>query len=311
MGFLDWLSRREKPRTGPYAEASFFHIPDRDYFGWYATSPDGGFTLTWRDANDEGTHGGARASGMGRYFLLAGDAIIAEGQIERPNDGKVASDGTFILNDWRFNSELGGAFCAFRADGSPIVSQRFTANLLNNGLSANGRLAVCQTCNSHTDDASVLAVFDLTQGREIVRWKPESGWAESYAFADDGQSIRLCYPGGASLAYSLDGRFLDRDLWIERSLGRGDLAVIQQLIDSEDKKPSAELARRLVAGIDVALKATSDDHICAWAYKLRGISLEAEKNWPEALRSYDLALGLDPKIGVKRRADALRKASNK
>jgi hypothetical protein len=232
---------------------------------------------------------------MGRYFLLAGDAIIAEGQIERPNDGKVASDGTFILNDWRFNSELGGAFCAFRADGSPIVSQRFTANLLNNGLSANGRLAVCQTCNSHTDDASVLAVFDLTQGREIVRWKPESGWAESYAFADD----------------SLDGRFLDRDLWIERSLGRGDLAVIQQLIDSEDKKPSAELARRLVAGIDVALKATSDDHICAWAYKLRGISLEAEKNWPEALRSYDLALGLDPKIGVKRRADALRKASNK
>lgn len=311
MGFLDWLSRREKPRTEPYAEASFFHIPDRDYFGWYATSPDGLFTLTWRDANDEGTHGGARANGMGRYYLLTGGAIVAEGQMERPNDGKVANDGSFILNDWRFSAELGGVFFAFRADGSPVVSERFTANLLNNGISANGRLAVCQTCNSDTDDASVLAVFDLVQGREIARWRPESGWAASYAISDDGRSLRLRYPDGASLAYSLDGTFLDRDLWIERGLGRGDLGVIQQLIDSEDKKPSAELARRLVTGIDAALKGTRDDHIRAWAYKLRGICLEAEGKWPEALRSYDLALGLDPKIGVKRRADALRKASNK
>lgn len=310
MGLLSWLNGKEKPSEQGYADGSFFRIPSRDYFGWFATSPDGRYTITWCDSNVEGTHSGDRAFGMGRYYLLDSAAIIAEGWIERPNDGKVANDGTFVLNDWRFTANLSGVFCAFRADGNSIATTCFTANLYNNGLSANGRLAVCQTCNSPTDDGAILAVFDLTNGTEIARWIPESGWAASYEFPQDGRTVRLCYPGGGSFAYSLHGEFLDRDRWIEWSLSAGNLAVVERLIEEADRKPSGELARRLIDGIDVSLDTRSpgDEHARAWAFKLRGICLESGGNALDALRCYDEALQLDPKIGVKRRADALRKA---
>jgi len=310
MGLLDWLRSKEAAQTEAHADGEFFQIPARKFFGWFRRSPDDRYVITWLDANEDGTRGGARSSGKGRYYLLDGSQIIAEGYLERPNDGKAANNGTFIFNDWKFSADLSGEFHAFRADGSSIISKSFSANLYNNGLAASGRVAVCQTCNSPTEDGSILAVFDLDAGAEIARWVPEWGWAESYAFPEDGQTLRLCYPGGGSFAYSLQGAFLDRERWIQWSLARGNLAVVDKLLDEADKKPSADLAARLIAGTEVALatRRPGDEHTRAWAYKLRGMCLEAQAKPSEALHDYELALKLDAKIGVKRRADALRKA---
>lgn len=50
-----------------------------------------------------------------------------------------------------------------------------------------------------------------------------------------------------------------------------------------------------------------DPRTRALALKLKGSCLEVLGDYPGALRSYDSALALDPKIGVKRRADRMRK----
>src|SRR3546814_4600282 len=86
--------------------------------------------------------------------------------MERPNDGKVADDGTFILNDWGSRDALAGTFMAFARDGRPILKRDYAANRLNNGLSPDGGLAVCQTANAPgSPDSSLLTVFDLTEAR--------------------------------------------------------------------------------------------------------------------------------------------------
>lgn len=309
MGIINWLRGKPAAAAGAFTDGDFLRIPTRNYYGWFSASPNGRYAITWRDSNDEGTQGGARPSGMGRYFLIDGTAIIAEGRVERPNDGKVADNGTFVLNDWGFSGDLAGVFHAFRADGSRILAQDFTANLYNNGLSADGHLAVCQTCNSSSGDASVLALFDLTAGTELARWIPESGWAQSYIFPDDGQTVQLCYLGGVSFSYALDGTFIDRERWIAWSLTQGSLSVVNRLLDTSENQPTPGLANRLIAAIDVALATTSDEHNRAWAYKMRGICLEAAGSPREALRCYDEALKLNPKVGAKRRADALRKST--
>jgi tetratricopeptide (TPR) repeat protein len=41
----------------------------------------------------------------------------------------------------------------------------------------------------------------------------------------------------------------------------------------------------------------------AWGQKLRGMCLEAQNDQARALSCYEKALALDPKIGLKRRAD--------
>ena len=122
MGVLDWITgtgRKTVAAKGGSSSggsaryeitAGLIFINGRDFVGSYSRSPNGRFILAWRDANDAGTRGGARANGHGRYILIDGDAIVAEGRVERPNDGKVADTGVFILNDWLFFSERLEAF---------------------------------------------------------------------------------------------------------------------------------------------------------------------------------------------------------
>jgi hypothetical protein len=84
----------------------------------------------------------------------------------RPNDGKVEDNGVFILSDWGSIETLNGTFAAFCPDGTPILSRKLKANLFNNGLSPDGRWAVCQTANAPSDDSGRLFVFDLALGRK-------------------------------------------------------------------------------------------------------------------------------------------------
>jgi hypothetical protein len=321
MGIFNWLFRRASvsdpdetaaeptaPKRGLFED--FLDLPARNFFGRCTHSPNGRYTLGWRDANDAGSHGGARSRGLGRFILLDGRNVLAEGQMARPNDGKVANNGTFILNDWEFTGGLSGIFSAFRSNGAKILSRRFEANLYNNGLASDGRFAVCQTCNSpDPEDGSVLVVFDLNLGIEIAAWYPESGWASAYEFPSNNDTVRLRYPDGSAYIYSLDGKFIDRRSWIETELGKGNLHLVERLLKAAENGVSAKLANRLTFGIDVALcgDAAADSKTRAWGLKLRGMCLEAQSDAVQALSCYEAALALDPKIGVKRRVDQLRK----
>lgn len=324
MGILTWLfgdrSPKERARsnadaqegvTHRFGSAEFLEIPSRNFFGLCSRSSDGHYTLVWRDGNDAGTGGGARHSGQGRYILLEGDRIVAEGRMARPNDGKVANNGVFILNDWEFSAELSGTFFALRPDGRQLLSRKFHANLFNNGLSADGHLAVCQTCNSpDTADSSILTVFDLVSLTEVASWRPESGWANFYEFPAGGRTIRLGYPTGGGFDYSISGDFIGRERWIDTQLESGNLMLVETLLKEAGEDPPLGLVERLIASIVTTLRSGSraDNRTKAWALKLLGMCYEAKSSPTQALTAYEQALSLDPKIGVKRRAQQLRTA---
>jgi hypothetical protein len=284
-------------------------IPALDFFGPYRRSPNGRFRLAWRDG--DGNRGGARDHGKGHYVLIDRDRVVARGRMERPNDGKVADNGNFILNDWGFTTELSGTFRAFRGDGSPILAQSFAANLFNNGLSTDGALAACQTCGSASEsDSTVLAIFDLARGVERARFRAESGWADTYQFAGDQQVIQLGYSnGGGEFAYTLDGAFVDRDKWISTRLEQGDLYMVRTLLNEAGGKPDDALAARLLAAIDrgLAHHTQRDERSQASGWRLRGEVLEARASTVEAIACYEKAVGFDPKVGVKRRLDQLKR----
>jgi hypothetical protein len=319
MGLLTWLFGAKRSTDNLDQTRSVrlrlddwtVHIEGTSFVGRYAKSPNGRYTLIWRDGNDEGTCGGARESGHGRYMLIDGDNIRCEGRTERPNDGLVSDIGLFILNDWHFTTgELKGTFCAFRPNGDELIRRRFNANLLNSGLARDGTHAVCQTCNSDDpDDSAVLVVFDLEAGEELFRWRAESGWAKGYEFSDDGSRIVLIYPEGRKYAYSLSGDFLDRSLWIDDALGRGDLHTIGHVMREAGSGLNPDLAKRMVSAIDIGLLSVRDDDIStrSYALRLKGECLDGLGQFEAALGVYEMALRIDPKIGVKRRAEKIRK----
>lgn len=277
-------------------------IPELDMIGERATSPDGRYTLVWRDR-----YWMDGAPVEGRYLLLDRDTVAVDGKMERPQDGKVADNGTFILNDWGDSQQLSGTFQAFRCDGSPIVSRSYSANLLNNGLSRDGRLAVCQTCNApRSPDSSILTLFDLAAGAEVASWTPESGWAKAYEFPEDGSRVRMLRGDRPSLNYSLTGEFLDRRLWLEDEVRRGTLYVIRRAL-GEGEGATGLTFEDLRAGVQRAL-AAGDERVEAEAWRLLGEIEESAGDAGAALDAYEKALAVNPRIGVAKRAAALRKA---
>jgi tetratricopeptide (TPR) repeat protein len=313
MGILNWLTDKGSaaPQQTPAADApvdgddpfsSVIHIEALDFIGMCARSPSKRFTLAWVD-------GGPDQARAGRYLLLDGERLIVEGKMARPNDGKVTDTGLFILNDWGSMETLNGTFAAFGPDGRKLVSRKFSANLYNNGLSPDGRFAVCQTANAPGKDGNLLTLFDLQAGKPINAWQPESGWASYYEFPADSQTIRLGYRDRGAFAYGFDGTFLDRMKWLAAGLQNGDIFILEKILAESEDQPGPDLAAQLLAVIHVALAGLRKDDAKTRArlLKSRGICLEALAEVKQALAAYDEALTLDPKVGVKRRADQLRK----
>lgn len=302
----NWLTGSKDTPHGTTEEefdfGSTIHIASHDFIGLRARSPSGRFTLAWAD-------GGPDQLRIGRYLLLDGKRVIVEGRMPRPNDGAVTDGGVFILNDWGALETLSGTFHAFGADGKSLVSRHFMANLFNNGVSVDGRFAACQTANAPGADGNRLTVFDLRAGREIGSFQPESGWAKDYEFLPETRRIRLLYQDGGAFYYGFEGAFVDRMKWLAFGLTQGNIFVIETLLEEMDSKPSPELARQVLPAIDVALGELRADDARARARLLRsrGTCLEALAELRQALFCYDEALHLDPKVGVKRKADALRR----
>lgn len=277
-------------------------LPELDLVGERATSPDGRFVLVWSDrhwADDEPVGG--------RFVLIDDGAVILDRRMARPHDGKVAADGTFILNDWGDSDTLSGTFHAFRSNGSTILSRAYSANLLNNGLSGDGRLAVCQACNAPgSPDGSILTLFDLERGAETAAWVAESGWARAYDFPEGGKRVRMLRGDRPALDYSLSGEFLDRRLWLEDEVRRGTLYVIRKAL-AEGEAATGLSHEDLRAGLRQALQ-EGDERFEAEAWRLLG-EIEEDSGEPRAaLEAYERALAVNPKVGVAKRAAALRKS---
>ena len=223
----------------------------------------------------------------------------------RPEDGRVANNGNFIIDDWEEANVLGGSFVAFDRTGREIIRRHFNANLFNNGLSPDGRFAACHTCNSYDpDDSSVLAVFDLSTCRELAHWRAESGWPNFYEFSDDGKTVGLGYKGLGTFRHSLTGDFIDREIWIEACLTKGEygttILMVQSLIKAAGEELSRELATRLISSLDRIDPqfGMADAQWRALALKLRGTCLEVCADAKAALACYERALALIQKSAL-------------
>ncbi len=277
-------------------------VREIDFIGQCATSPNGRFTLLWQDRaiiND--SYRG------GRYVLIDDGHVVLDEQMARPQDGKITDEGVCILNDWGSGDELSGTFRAFASDGHTLMVRSFAANLYNNGLSGDGRLAVCQTCNAPgSPDSNILCVFDLAAGREVACWTPESGWADGYEFPASGDRVRMLRRDREPIDYSLEGAFIDRRKWYGDEVGRGTYYVIREALKAGGAITGLTL-EQLREGAKTAA-GNADERFKADTLRLLGEIEEQAGDARAALAAYEEALAINPRIGVAKRAAALRKA---
>lgn len=322
MGLLDFIfGRRSKvgvaplsalPGTSP-CEDRYFTLAKPHWFGPCSRSPNGRWLISWRDADIDGNRGGHRSSGKGAYLLYDTQTkeVVVQGRLERPNHGHVADNGTFVLEDWLFVDDLAGTFYAFAIQGQVLLKRKLTANLASNAISPNGKYAVCQTNNSATEDGFSLFLFDLESGEELFHAQPCAGWTMDYTI-DEAQSEVIAHIKDlGTFRYDRNGHFLDSALLEEARLHKGDFSTTIMTAERilQHTNPTTERVREILAAVQRARKqgADNDNGWKATALKVQGLAHEALGEVPQAIRIYEQALAINPKIGVKRRLTALQK----
>lgn len=287
-----------------------------DFFGRAHLSPNNRWIVGCNDSDGVGK-GGHREAGNGRVILVdySSDQVIHEQScFARPMDAAVSNTGSYIVQDGGFGSALTGDVVAIGVDGNERHRRRYSANVYNIGLSQCGRYAAVQTANAPSDDGNLLEVLDLDCGTTLFAVQPATGWADKYSFEVDAEgrlkALGVEHKGLGSFTYSASGEFQDVQEFQAAQLEKGDYAT--KLMAARDLlKTAATLdnARKTLSTADSALAGGAKDRPdwSSIAHRVRGESYEVLGQLPEALAAYEIALSLNPKVGVQKRAVALRK----
>ena len=324
MGIFDWLFKKKEadvPRAGVIKASlqtveltkSFMHVSSIDYGGLYRQSKSKKWAISWRDSDPNAGRGGQRESGFGEFVLadLASDVVSAHGKMQRPNNGSVADNGSFSLEDWHFGNTLSGTFSVFDNKGTRIVIKELTANILDSGISRNGKLAFCATANSKTEHSYKIFLFDLETGEELFAVTPRTGGIETYGFDEDRKLLIADVKGVGKFRYDRNGNFVDAESLDKANLGSSDYSRIIRATEKILGEPdvSQESAQEILEAVNRARSMGADANPAykPTALKVQGFAHEALGEHREAIQMYEEAIALNPKIGVKRRLDALKK----
>ncbi len=293
---------------------SIVEIPSIGFFGPYAESPNLDYLIAWSDFDPSYEVGGYRKMGHGSYVLVKNGNVICSGQLERPNDGQVANNGTFVLADWLFGDGLKSIFYTFSSNGNKIIHHTFSANMLNTGLSESGQFAVVQLANSDSDDGGCLAFFDLFQKELLWKQVPIPGWANSYQFNDETKRLGLIFQDKGIYEYTYDGVFADSARWdedrIKYASGFELVSIAQEKLKQfSDTRLKQEDADDILNILKRALKTNLNKYPNeqAKAYRVIGEVYETLGDVSMAIEMYEKAIKLDPKVGVKRQLEKLKK----
>jgi hypothetical protein len=333
MGLLGWMLRRAVLRyifrsghTGGSAglkvkrqdgnatfDGKVFELKDPCWWGFGSRSPNGRWMISWIESDIESGQGGNRKRGKGAYLLydLTENRVVKRGRLERPNNGHVADNGIFLLEDWLLGGALQGMLYAFSPTGRVLLKRKFTANLATSGISKTGKYAVCQTCNSETADSGSLFLFDLRSGKQLFSASPDAGWTNDYDVDEENVEVVAHIQDVGAFHYDRNGVFIDAARLREESLESRDCFAALRAAEEYLSEPSLtqERGHKIVKALDRALNQVPaiDVRWQAEFLKWKGMAHEALGETIDALSAYERALAINPKIGVKRRAAALAK----
>lgn len=294
-------------------DGNIFQLKNPPWWGFGSRSSNGRWMISWIESDIEGDQSGRYERGKGAYLLydLTKSRIVKKGRLERPNNGHVADNGIFLLEDWLLGGGLQGRLYGFAPTGEVLLRRQFTANIATSAISKTGKYAVCQTCNSETEDSGSLFLFDLQTGKQLFSASPEAGWTTDYDIDEEGVEVIARIRDVGAFRYDRNGVFIDAARFREQSLqGKDPFAALRAAEDYLSQSSlTEERSRQILKALDRVLDQVPEVDIKWQAefLKWKGIAHEGLGETADALNAYERALSINPKVGVKRRAAALAK----
>lgn len=294
----------------------FLSLIEPHFFGQFHRSENGKYIIGWNDYDPASEIGGYRESGYGCFMLIEENKIILKGQIQRPNDGKVANNGNFVIADWLFGGDLNGIFYTFNKEGKFIIQQKVNANILNTSISPSGNYAIFQTANNNEDgDGNKLFLFKLNPVKLFWKLSPPF-WATNYFFDEESNILKLEHDHQERYKFSFKGEFLDQEKYYTNRLKLAtgyELLTItkEKYVDLQNQNATSEKYLEIIPLFQKVVKSNISDYTKAQAYRMMGEVYLNNKDKNAAIQSFENALTYNPNVGIKRLYEKLKKENDK
>lgn len=273
-----------------------------------ARSPDGRYLVG--ASNGYVDERGQQHRGACALKDMRSGVLCFKHSITRGNNPHVSNDGRVVIEDWK-DDNLTGALISFDRSGKRLWARHFKANIFTSDLSADGRRAFVSTCNSdHEPHSGKTFLLDASTGDTI--WTRE-GWGD---VSFDGNSLvaELDDADGSKNRFPFDDHGKLPPAYHQASVrtrGRKEsgqywsvLPRVQAALTGAS--PDFATAKRLLAEFD-GKEEDIPESSRARLLRFRGEVAEQEGDTVAAIDFWRQALTLDPKVGIRRRYEALSK----
>jgi len=281
------------------------HRSPEDIAGFYGTevrSPDGHYILVFADSyTDNGR------TIKGKVALIRDQSLQFKKSVQRPMEAVVSTTGIVVCCDATSLDELAGKFYCWDAEGNVLFSRTTSANLGTCAISSDSAIAVFDTYGSPTEDANCLFIVDIGQKAIMHQFERPYPYTTIQINTAD-RTLLLTDAYGFKFICNFEGEQINREAFEQQILTQG--TVVQKLGFFEEK-PMQEKSKdqRYLNWLKAALTNEEALHVFgkAWIYRRMGEWYEAADDAPNAIGSWEKALAINPKIGIKRKMEDLKK----
>ena len=243
----------------------------------------------------------------GHFAVVNGKKLLFKKRLERPNDCYVSNNGISICCDWLNTDDLEGKFIVFDQTGKLIFSKKTTANIGSSGISDDGEIAIFETYNSKTEDADQIFVIDTVQCKAISMFNRPISFNNTQIDTKKGL-IKLI--DNRKFIYEVDysGNQTNKEQYDNQILNKGS---IYDKLWFYSEKPNEEKFQDKNY-LEILYKATKDNDTkysfgLDRIYRMIGEYFEANNDVVKTIEYWERALEINPKVGVKRKLDKLKK----
>ena len=279
-----------------------------DITGFYGNkqySPNRTFCVSYADGhyeNDKWKNGD--------IALIKDNKLLVKKKLQRPNDCFVSNDGIVIACDWLNSDELIGRFLIFNSTGEELFSKKTTANLGNCAISDNSQIALFETHNSDTSDGDKIFIVDISQKQVIHKFERPSSF-NSAIIDTEAKRIKLKDHKGFVFEIDFEGNQTNAEEYENHILTKG--SVYDRLWVYADKPDEIKLKDpKYLELLITALTDTDASYSFGKdkIYRMIGEYYEANDNIEQTIENWEKAVSINPKVGVKRKLDNLKKQYN-
>jgi hypothetical protein len=247
----------------------------------------------------------------GDIALIKEKTLLFKKKLQRPNDCFVSNDGIVIACDWLNSDELTGEFLIFNSKGEELFSKKTTANLGNCAISDNSQIALFETHNSNTNDGGRIFIIDIPQ-KQVIRTIERPASFNSAKIDTEAKRIELIDHKGFTFEIDFEGNQTNAEEYENQILTKG--SVYDRLWVYAEKPDEIKLKDQKY--LELLTNALTDDD-ASYSFgkdkilRMIGDYHEANGNIEKTIENWEKAFSVNPKVGVKRKLDALKKQYNR